>query len=82
MSNTFKPENPELWEICSRHGAILAKREKVTQIAILDLYDEVLKLTSSYSDYVKCASDLIGLFEWCGGSHPDDIIEILKKHFA
>jgi hypothetical protein len=54
MNGEFKPENPELLEICMKHGSILAKREKVTQIAILDLYDDVLKLTSSNSDYTKC----------------------------
>ncbi len=37
-------ENPELWEACSRHGAILSKHEKITQLAILDLYDEMLYL--------------------------------------
>ena len=54
MSNEFKPGNKELWDICMKHGAILAKREKIAQIAILDLYDDVLKLTSSNKVYVKC----------------------------
>ena len=39
-----KWENPELWELCMKHGAILAKRERITQLAILAMYDEMLEL--------------------------------------
>ena len=39
-----KWENPELWELCMKHGTILAKRERITQIAILAMYDEMLEL--------------------------------------
>ena len=54
--NKFKPDNQELWDLCMKHGSIIARREKVTQVAILDMYDEINQLqnTSSNSDYAKC----------------------------
>jgi len=79
----FKPENPELWEICMKHGAILAKREKVTQVAILDLYDEVLKLTLSNSDYAKCTKEVLKYIRYSIDSQAGrDVRDIIKKHFA
>ena len=84
MCNSFNPENPELWEICMKHGTILAKREKVTQIAILDLYDAVLKLTAHNSDYVKCLESLKQIEALCDGNNPDhaEIWRIAYQHFA
>jgi hypothetical protein len=41
---SLKMENPELWELCMKHGTILAKNEHITQVAILAMYDEILEL--------------------------------------
>jgi hypothetical protein len=37
----FTPEDLKLWEICVKNGKRLAERKTVTQIAIIDLYDEL-----------------------------------------
>ena len=58
--NKFKPDNQELWDLCMKHGSIIARREKVTQSAILDMYDEINQLQnkSSNTDYIKKPSAL------------------------
>jgi hypothetical protein len=35
----FKPEYPQVWALCMHHGARLARREDITQLGILALYD-------------------------------------------
>jgi len=85
MSNDFKLENPELWGLCVKHGGIIARREKVTQIAILDFYDAVLKLTAHNSDYTKCL-DLLSKELY--GNDPsivysrEEVINLIRRHFA
>lgn len=41
------------------------------------------KITAHNSDYAKCAHYLIGMFDWLQGTVTEqDIVEVLKKHFA
>ena len=40
----FRPENPELWDACMKHGKIISKHETITQLAVLAMYDEINEL--------------------------------------
>jgi len=37
---------------------------------------------SDNNDYAKCSKEIIEQWKWAGDMREDDIIEVLKKHFA
>lgn len=71
-----KWENPELYALCMKHGAVIAKREKITQLAILDMYDEMLGLiTKTKSDLdllLKFAKDIASNYDHESDAHRYD----------
>ena len=73
--NKFKPDNQELWDLCMKHGSIIARREKVTQSAILDMYDEINQLqnkTFMYYDETKLQECCLSIKSICKKHGADD----------
>ena len=78
--NEFKPENQELWDLCMKHGGILARREKISQIAILDMYDEIKQLQNTSSDISNIQQALKKLAE-NQTSLTSEMIEVINENF-
>ena len=49
----------------------------------IEQLESELQNTSSNSDYAKCADDILLLFDWIQKYVTiDDVMKVLKKHFA
>ena len=46
-------EDAELYNLCLKHGTIISKHTKIGQIAILDMYDELLAYINTKEVNVK-----------------------------